>query len=393
MSYYNLLLRVNKEEIIASDLLFSLYARVHRLMYSCLHALLRETNYLQLEISDVGAEVAAKLDHNKTIFSRGVTYKKGKIVDLPKRQKAQNNKFLCQCMDLQLAMLRENTEKQSEILDKIPLSKILFEKFLYSWLYNAQDYVNFTTNYLRSRQDNNEVDAQKYLKLMFTLETNLGFDPISTYSLVNYIKLRLHAITAIYTRIHKAYTRVTLGIARKQASSEEYVLDNYQEGSIGLMRAISSYSYLANARFPGYAKWLIRQAILFNLKQSSSVIKITNNTWQHYTHLEQIRAKCEALQGRITTEQLALESGYTEKHIDNIYNNMVTSQVSSLDSQLNDEGFTLMAIKETSPVVEEVYDEEIARIASLVDKLPDDLKRVVCLRYGIVPRQILNQKC
>lgn len=402
MSYYDLLVRVNKEETISQEKLFSLYARVHRLMHSCIYALVSETNYLQLAISDIGAEIAAKLDHNRSIYKRSVAFKDGKIIDLPKKQKTQklqNKKFLCQCMDLQLAMVKGDVSKQLQIVDNVQLSSILFEEFIYSWLYKVGNYLELSDNYINSfiarsgETNDNTHNAQTCLCTLMQLEAKYGLDPVSAFRLIHYVKIRMHAISIIYDKILRAYMRAVLGIARTQASDEDHVLDNFQEGTIGLMRAISTYDYLSNARFHGYAKWWIRQAIIFNLKQSSSTIKITTNTWQHYTKLEQIRAKCEARIGKMSLADLAIESGYTEKHVENIYTNMQVSQLSSLDYQLNDDGLTLMTVRPSMypQTQEEPKNENLDNISVLIEKLPYNLQKIVCLRFGLVASQELDK--
>jgi len=359
-------------------------------MRDCLHALVRETKAIQYSYIDLGAEVAAHIDHNKSIYRRMVAFRGSNIIDVPKNRKKQGAKFICQCMDLQLALLKDDQQKQIDIIDKIQISRMVIERFIYTWLYNYLDYINYTFNYVNAAFSNDNTLAQQHLQKMMYIENKddkSKISPDTGFNLIRFVQKRMRAVNDMYKRIHYAYTRITLGVAKNQSSTSDYALDNYQEGSFGLMRAISSYSYLTNAKFPGYAKWWIRQRIIFSLKQTSNTIKVSPNTWQNFAKLELIRGKCEARYGNISTELLSKASGFTESHIENTYKHILASQVSSLDHPLNDDGFTLM---ETQNAQEE--EEDYTKCVSLlIDKLPFELQKLVCLQYGLtIPQNLDN---
>lgn len=383
-----MLLSVNKERILTPDELFALYARVTRLMHECVCVLVKENNSIQFSYINLGAEVAAHIDRNKSIYKRMVAFKDNNIIDVPKNRKKQSSKLICQCMDLQLALLKEDKQKQIDIINNIQLSRMIVERFIYSWLYSVIDYIEYNYKYVTSYLAHNIEEEQHNIQKLLYIENKKGIDPEIGFGLIRHIQTRMRAVSNIYGRIHDAYTRITLGVARSQSTTNDYALDNYQEGTFGLMRAISSYAYLTNAKFAGYAKWWIRQRIIFKLKQASNTIKVSPNTWQNYARLELIRAKCEAKFGNISTETLAKASGYTVSHIENTYKHILVSQVSSLDHPLNDEGFTLSKVQNAKLDNEE---DDQKCVSLLINKLPEDLQKLICLQYGLIIPQKLDE--
>jgi RNA polymerase sigma factor (sigma-70 family) len=407
LSYFEELTKANDAETLRQEELFPLFARTHRLLKECLRALVQENSIVQFAIIDLGAEIAANIDRNKAIFTRSIDYNnKDDLVDTVADKSKQQAEMLCRCMDLQQAMSRKDKAKQAKIVENTQISRLVFETVITEWLNAVKHYNKLVLSYVRANLDENLDKKIELAAAIYRLEKLYDLDTISGYGTIAFVSKRMEAIRYIYNRISKAYARVVLKMARSQAVSIDYVLDSYQDGNCGLLRAISSYDHMSNARFPGYAKWWIRQRMLFCMKENANVIKVSSNTWQHYAKLESVRIKIESANGPVSTEELAEASGYAESHVESIYNSIKTSQVKSLEYHLSSEGFTLMAVASgcsDEPLIVEdslaAYEETLAleeqtspeeqnerNVESLLGRIPSRLKRLICLQYGLIDR-------
>lgn len=407
MSYFDELTKANAEETLKQEELFPLFARAHRLLKECLRVLVQENSIVQFAIIDLGAEIAANIDRNKAIFTRSVDYNnKDELVDTVADKAKQQTEMMCRCMDLMQAMSTDDKVTQTKIVENTPVSRLVFETVITEWLNAVKHYNRACVDYTRAvLQD----DIDKKLELaatIYKLEKLYDLDPTSSFGTIGFVNRRMEAIRTIYNRISKAYARVVLKMARSQSVSADYVLDSYQDGNCGLLRAISSYDHISNARFPGYAKWWIRQRMLFCMKENANVIKVSSNTWQHYAKFESVRLKLESANGPVSIQELAKACGKPEYLIESVYNSIKTSQVKSLEYHLSSEGFTLMAVTSgcaDEPLIVEdsltAYEETLAleeqtspeeedekNVENLLGRLPTRLRRLVCLQYGLIDR-------
>lgn len=349
---------------------------------------------IQISLISLGASVASRLDHNKSIYKREVKFQDNNIVDVPKNQKTQNNQFLCQCMDIQSALLNES--KKVDIIN-IRISNMILEQFIQVWLNDIKKYISYTIEYVKTHITNDTIKNVELTNKLNKLEKTYNLNLNTCFGVIRYIDNRMQALETIDKKIHKAYTRITLNIARSQAMNNDHALDNFQNGFFGLKRAISSYDYLSNARFPGHAKWWIKQSVLFRLKQTSNIITVSTNTWQQYARIETEKAKIEAKLGESSIELISEKTGHTHSYINNIYKYIATSQVSSLDYPLTPEGFNLSHVKENDNNSNEIKDNRILdihrkNILSLIDVLPKNLKKLICLQYNLYVDQELDVK-
>lgn len=158
----------------------------------------------------------------------------------------------------------------------------------------------------------------------------------------------------------------------------------FQNGSFGLLRAVSSYDHVSNARFVGHARWWIRQSMLLHLKENSNIIRVSSNTWQHYAKLEDIRRRHESQHGPLDNKKLAQISDYSENHIDSIYGMVRASQVRSLDHPVKPDGSsTLMTFVDSSTEEEPADFTAADSVNVLLGNLPAKLRNLVCLNFGL----------
>jgi RNA polymerase sigma factor (sigma-70 family) len=386
MTARTLIETVNSGDTLTQEELFPLFSRASLLVNDCVRLLLRENDYIQLAVVALGAEVASNLDRNKAIYRRSVDFVDGTVKDVPVDAEQREADFLCACMDLQASMLNNDKDRQLDVVLGLPLTRMVFEQFLKDWHTKAQAYQEAAQRSLRAHLEEDSEAASAADAECHYLEQDCRLDPRTAYGVVRYVSQRLSALHDIYDRVFTAYSRVILKQAKAQAVSEDHALDCFQNGSFGLIRAISSYDNVSNARFVGHARWWIRQSMLYFLKEDSNLIRVSSNTWQHYAKLEAIRLKQESQTGPLSTEELSRASGYSASHVDAIYSTVRTSQVRSLDYPLKPDGST----PAISTLVESTEDQEDPlnydpsdSVKVLLESLPDNLRNLVCLAYGL----------
>jgi DNA-directed RNA polymerase sigma subunit (sigma70/sigma32) len=385
LSARKLIESVNTGETLTQEELFPLFARASHLVNDCVRLIVRESNYVQLRIVALGAEVAANLDRNKAIYRRSVAFVDGSVRDVPPDAEERQAEFLCRCMDLQRALLDADVDRQIDLILSLPLTRMVFEQIVKDWVAATNGYTEACIASSEAYAQGDLLRASAADAECHRIEQQCFLDPLSSFGVIRYVERRLDALRRIYDKIFNAYSRVILKLAKSQAISDDHSLDNFQNGSFGLLRATSSYDHVSNARFVGHARWWIRQSMLFYVKEDSNLIKVSSNTWQHYAKLEAIRSKLESQHGPLDDSDLSELSGYSKSHVETIYNTVRTSQVRSLDYPLKSDGGTsAMNLVESPDEVDILAYSPSDSVNVLLDNLPVDLRNLVCLHFGLI---------
>ena len=305
LSARKLIETVNTGDTLTQEELFPLFSRASFLVNDCIRLLLRENCYIQLRTVELGAEVAANLDRNKAIYRRSVAFLDGQLKDIPADNEKRESDFLCACMDLQLALLKDDRDRQLDIVLGLPLTRMVFERFVKDWLGGTKGYTEACFRSVTASLRGDFVVSSSADAECHEIERACFLDPRTAFGVIRYTETRISALKNIYDRIFNAYSRVILKLAKSQAVSEDHSLDCFQNGSFGLLRAVSSYDHVSNARFVGHARWWIRQSMLLYLKEDSNIIRVSSNTWQHYAKLEDVLRRHESQHGPINNELLS----------------------------------------------------------------------------------------
>lgn len=157
-------------------------------------------------------------------------------------------------------------------------------------------------------------------------------------------------IQQIHKFIFLHHSRLLIKVAASLTTEPDQLLDNFQAGGFGLIRAIRDHNPPYN--FVGYASSWIRQSVLGNMRSVSNCIRVPSNILQEYSSLERVR------QGLPTDQQdldnLAKVSGQNPKKVKRIYDLVAIARTYSLDRE-----------------VRNAHDPEAASI-SLQDTIPDE---------------------
>ena len=185
-------------------------------------------------------------------------------------------------------------------------------------------------------------------------------------------------------KIIAPYLRSVYSQAKKTAKNAQQMLENFQNGSIGLIRAISCYSTRRTASFASVAKWWIKQMMLLSIKEDANFVKLPVSTWQAYTQLEKARAKLNCAEEDI--ELIAKEAKMPSKKAKSVYDTVKIAQVYSLNRTYDaDEKLTLEDIITNENKLGHVENEfdDLVRFYCERAELSLDETKMLALRHGM----------
>jgi RNA polymerase sigma factor (sigma-70 family) len=137
-------------------------------------------------------------------------------------------------------------------------------------------------------------------------------------------------IERIHERLFNHHLRLLIKVSNSLTIDPDQILDNFQAGSFGLMRAIRDYVPPFN--FIGYASQWIRQAVLGVVRSYTNNIRIPGNVLQEFNNLERARQR---LATDATIEEIAAEADVDPKRAARVYELITMSHTFSLDRSVS----------------------------------------------------------
>ena len=173
------------------------------------------------------------------------------------------------------------------------------------------------------------------------------------------------------------FKKLVYSIAKKYSYNDEDLEDLYQVGNIGLYHALENYKEDSLAKFSTYAHFYIKGEILKYLRENRAIKR-------NYESDKLIRsiAKVKEYLTQVNSKEPSVEeiASYLEVEVNDIVNAInLSMSVKSMDYELDSESESNLYDYEA--YIEKGYDEDIIALKDELEKLPEDERKLIEIRY------------
>jgi RNA polymerase sigma factor (sigma-70 family) len=277
------------------------------------------SNFIRDKILDYYVDIASGTAKFKNYFAKEITTRKD--------MKIQNG-----FSSDDKAFLIKSHKALHLFYKKFNIEEFEFNRFV--WYSIIEDFLKLSREYVKISENIGKKDYVK-IKEKEEIEDQVKVKNGSLYGLVKQVNILHDEFVKVRNELIEPYFRYVYSLAKTSSRSEEHLMENFQAGVMGLIRALLLFN--GKSSFGNYIKFWIKQSIMDNVYKSF-LIKIPSCSWTFFNKLEKVRPATQNI------TELSRASGLSKTHISDIYSRVLLSQVSSLDMIVEQEGFNVANI-------------------------------------------------
>jgi RNA polymerase primary sigma factor len=180
--------------------------------------------------------------------------------------------------------------------------------------------------------------------------------------------------------------RLVMSITRNYTKAGVPLLDLIQEGNLGLIRAVEKFDYRMGFKLSTYATWWIRQSITRALADQGRTIRLPVHVAEQVRRvMRSRRVLAQKMNRDPTVEELAKESGFTEKRVQELID-LVEDPV-SLETPVGDGeslyGDLIEDLQTERPDVTTATNLRKVELQAALARLNPRMRHVLSLRFGL----------
>jgi len=363
------------------------FLQIDQVVFPTVYAILECSQVFLNDVIQIITKVAAGNTYGKNIYEKEDNHV-SKESEAKSTYRNHEIKFLENAYDLLRyhAHVSSGVAPQTTVkaaMERCAFIRGVYEDILKNFIDCTRGYDLLHWNAIKAKINNDTDEYEKTIHLISLMDKKYKLSKNAFY-IVREAQRVYQRYTELRSFIITPYLRTVYSEAKNIAKNAHQMLDNFQNGSIGLMRAVSCYSTKRQASFSSVAKCWIKQMMLLTIKENANFVKLPVSTWQTFTHLEKIRAKVGVTDDNY--DLIAKAAGMPVEKVKNIYRTVKISQVYSLNKTYDsDERLTLediMAETDNLGGPEDQYSVMLREYCASASLSSDEIT-VIALRHGM----------